>query len=170
METKEQKQFYVIVNGQRVEVTEEVYRAYVRPVRTQQRAERRNWRCVLKAEKYGLVRCKKDCSKCPYAMQGNAPTGNETSLETLRESGYDAPSLLDMESDLIDREERVERVERLHEAIKQLNERQQYLIAEFYFNGKTHTEISRALGIDRTSVTKAIARALAALKKILQKN
>ena len=46
METKEQKQFYVIVNGQRVEVTEEVYRAYVRPVRTQQRAERRNWRCV----------------------------------------------------------------------------------------------------------------------------
>ena len=79
METKEQKQFYVIVNGQRVEVPEEVYRAYVRPVRTQQRAERRNWRCVLKAEKYGLVRCKKDCNKCPYAMQGNAPTGNETS-------------------------------------------------------------------------------------------
>lgn len=102
-------------------------------------------------------------------MQGNAPTGNETSLETLRESGYDAPSLLDMESDLIDREERVERFARLHEAIKQLNERQQYLIAEFYFNGKTHTEISRALGIDRTSVTKAIARALAVLKKILQK-
>lgn len=59
METKEQKQFYVVVNGQRVEVTEEVYRAYVRPVRAQQRAARRNWRCVLKAKKYGLVRCKK---------------------------------------------------------------------------------------------------------------
>ena len=170
METKEQKQFYVIVNGQRVEVTEEVYRAYVRPVRAQQRAERRNWRCVLKAEKYGLVRCKKDCNKCPYAMHGNIPTGNETSLETLRESGYDAPSLLDMESDLVEREEKVERAARLHEAIKQLNERQRYLIAEFYFNGKTHMEISRALGIARTSVTKAIARALAALKKILQKN
>ncbi len=170
METKEQKQYYVIVNGQRVEVTEEVYRAYVRPVRTQQRAERRNWRCVIKAERYGFVRCKKDCDKCPYAMQGNAPTGNETSLETLRESGYDAPSMLDMESDLIEREERVEQSARVHEAIKQLNERQQYLIAEFYFKGKTHTEISRALGIDRTSVTKAIARALAALKKILRKN
>lgn len=39
METKEQKQFYIIVNGQRVEVTEEVYRAYVRPVRAQQRTE-----------------------------------------------------------------------------------------------------------------------------------
>lgn len=170
METKEQKQFYVVVNGQRVEVTEEVYRAYVRPVRAQQRAARRNWRCILKAERYGLVRCKKDCNKCPYAMQGNIPTGNETSFETLRESGYDVPSLFDMESDLIDREEKIERAAKILEAIKQLNERQQYIIQEIYFNGKTQAEVSRALRIDKTSTSKAVGRALACLKKFLEKN
>lgn len=63
-------------------------------------------------------------------MQGNIPTGNETSFETLRESGYDAPSLFDMESDLIDREEKIERAAKILEAIKQLNERQQYIIRE----------------------------------------
>ena len=170
METKEQKKFYVTVNGQKVEVSEEVYRAYIRPVRAQQRAERRNWRCVLKADKYGLVRCKKDCNQCPYAMRGNAPIGNETSLDILREAGFDAPSSIDMEADLIEREERIEQTERVREAIRQLNARQQYLITEFYFNGKTHLEISQVLGIDRTSVTKAIARALTTLKKILQKH
>ena len=51
METKEQKQYYITVKGQKVPVSEEVYRAYVRPVRAQQRAMRRNWRCVLKADK-----------------------------------------------------------------------------------------------------------------------
>ena len=169
METKEQKQFYVTVNGQKVEVSEEVYRAYVRPIRAQQRAKRRNWRCIVLAEKYGLVRCKEDCNQCPYALQGNVPTGNETSLDKLCEAGFDAPSSGDIEADLIESEERGEQSAKLHDAIKQLNKRQQYLIIEFYFNGKTHTEISRVLGIDRSSVSKAIARALATLKKILQK-
>ena len=41
METKEQKQYYITVKGQKVPVSEEVYRAYVRPVRAQQRMEKR---------------------------------------------------------------------------------------------------------------------------------
>ena len=49
METKEQKQYYVTVGGQKVPVSEEVYRAYVRPVRAQQRTEKRNKRCKVKA-------------------------------------------------------------------------------------------------------------------------
>lgn len=67
METKEQKEFYVTVNGQKVEVSEEVYRAYVRPVRAQQRTEKRNRRCKVKGARLGLVRCKGNCSECEYA-------------------------------------------------------------------------------------------------------
>ncbi len=170
METKEQKQYYVIVKEQKVPVSEEVYRAYVRPVRAQQRAMRRNWRCVLKGDKYGLVRCKEDCSQCPYAQEGNAPTGNGTSLDFLCEAGFDAPSAVDIETEMIEREERKEQSARVQEAIKQLNERQRYMITEFYFKGKTHSEIAHALGIDRTSVTKAINRALTSLKKFLKKS
>ena len=170
METKEQKQYYITVKGQKVPVSEEVYRAYVRPVRAQQRAMRRNWRCVLKADKYGLVRCKEDCSQCPYAQEGNPPTGNGTSLDLLCEAGFDAPSLVDIETDLIECEERMEQSARVQEAIRQLNERQQYIVREIYFNGRTQAEVSRALGIDKTSISKAVARALASLKKILKKN
>ena len=170
METKEQKQYYITVKGQKVPVSEEVYRAYVRPVRAQQRAMRRNWRCVLKADKYGLVRCKEDCSQCPYAQEGNVPTGNGTSLDLLCEAGFDAPSSVDIETEMIECEERMEQSARVQGAIGQLNERQQYIIREIYFNGRTQAEVSRALGIDKTSISKAVARALASLKKILKKN
>ena len=137
METKEQKQFYVTVNGQKVEVSEEVYRAYVRPIRAQQRAKRRNWRCIVLAEKYGLVRCKEDCNQCPYALQGNVPTGNETSLDTLCEAGFDAPSSGDIEADLIECEERVETAARVQEAIGLLNARQRYIVQAIYYDGKS---------------------------------
>ena len=124
----------------------------------------------MKADKYGLVRCKEDCSQCPCAQEGNVPNGNGTSLDLLCEAGFDAPSSVDIEADLIECEERLEQSARVQEAIRQLNERQQYIIREVYFNGRTQAEVSRALGIDKTSISKAVARALASLKKILKKN
>ena len=166
----ENKEFYLVIKGEKIIVSEEVYRAYVRPVRAQQRAMRRNWRCVLKADKYGLVRCKEDCSQCPYAQEWNVPTGNGTSLDLLCEAGFEAPSSVDIETEMIECEERMEQSARVQGAIGQLNERQQYIIREIYFNGRTQAEVSRALGIDKTSISKAVARALASLKKILKKN
>ena len=62
MENKEQKQYYVTVNGQKVPVTEEVYREYVRPVRARQRAEKRNEKCYVRGKRWERVRCTKDCS------------------------------------------------------------------------------------------------------------
>ena len=92
METKEQKQFYVTVNGQKVEVSEEVYRAYVRPIRAQQRAERRNWKCKVKGQRLKSVRCKQDPYSCSFAIHGNQATGNIPSLAALSESGYHCAS------------------------------------------------------------------------------
>lgn len=170
METKEQKQYYISVKGQKVPVSEEVYRAYVRPVRAQQRAMRRNWRCVLKADKYGLVRCKEDCSQCPYAQEGNAPTGNGTSLDLLCEAGFDAPSSVDIETEMIEHEERMEQSARVQEAIRQLNERQRYIVREIYFNGRTKESVRKELGISKASMSEAVQRILGSLKKFLEKN
>lgn len=169
METKEQKQYYVIVKGQKVPVSEEVYRAYVRPVRAQQRAMRRNWRCVLKADKYGLVRCKEDCNQCPYAQEGNVPTGNETSLDLLCEAGFDAPSSVDIEADLIDCEERMAQVARVQEAIKQLNERQRYIVQAIYYDGRRKTEVAQELGMKKSAFSQALCRIMQQLRKFLQK-
>ena len=168
METKEQKQFYVTVNGQKVEVSEEVYRAYVRPIRAQQRAKRRNWRCIVLAEKYGLVRCKEDCNQCPYALQGNVPTGNETSLDTLCEAGFDAPSSGDIEADLIECEERVETAARVQEAIGLLNARQRYIVQAIYYDGKSKQKVAQELGIKKSALSEALNRIMQHLKKYLE--
>ena len=170
METKEQKKFYVIVNGQKVEVSEEVYRAYVRPVRAQQRTEKRNRRCKVKGVRLGLVRCKGNCSECEYAKSGKTFGGVEQSLEALIESGFELPSESDIEVDLLAEEERNEQMEKLHSAIACLTERQQYLIREIYFNGRTQSEIAAAMGATKQAVSNAVRRALASLKKILKEN
>lgn len=170
VETKEQKKFYVIVNGQKVEVSEEVYRAYVRPVRAQQRTEKRNRRCKVKGARLGLVRCKGNCSECEYAKSGKAFGGVEQSLESLFEAGFEVASELDLEADLLAAEERKEQVKKLHSAIACLTERQQYLIREIYFNGRTQGEIAAAMGATKQAVSNAVRRALASLKKILKEN
>ena len=168
METKEQKQYYVIVNGQKVEVTEEVYRAYVRPVRAQQRTEKRNKRCKVKGERFGLVRCTGDCSKCEYAKSGKVLGGAEQSLEALTESGFELPSESDMEADLVAREEYEERTALLHLAICSLNKRQRYILKEIYVNRKTSAEIAADLGIDASAVRHSLQRILASLRKFFE--
>ena len=170
METKEQKKFYVTVNGQKVEVSEEVYRAYVRPVRAQQRTEKRNRRCKVKGARLGLVRCKGNCSECEYAKSGKTFGGVEQSLESLFEAGFEVASELDLEADLLAAEERNEQMEKLHSAIACLTERQQYLIREIYFNGRTQGEIVAETGAAKQAVSNAVRRALASLKKILKEN
>ena len=168
METREQKKFYVTVNGQKVEVSEEVYRAYVRPVRAQQRAERRNWRCKVKGQRLNLVRCKKDCSSCPYAIQGNNATGNLLSWEALVESGYDAPAEDNIEEAFALEEEYSEKITALRTAVKQLNERQQLIVKAIYFDGRSQASIAEELGITQATVSVNLKRALTRLKKFLK--
>ena len=120
METKEQKQYYITVKGQKVPVSEEVYRAYVRPVEASEREERRNSKCLVKGERSGLVRCKEDCSKCPYHMAGNKLLGGKLSLDGLIDQGYEESSGEDIESEVIERQEKNKRTEALHKAIARL--------------------------------------------------
>lgn len=164
----ENKQFYIKVNGQKVGVTEEVYRAYVRPVTALQRRKRRESRCLVKGRRYGLVRCKEDCGKCPYYSAGNKLQGGVLSLDALRDAGYDEVSDEDVEGGLLEREETIGKAAALHKAIEKLNERQRYIIREIYFGGKTQKELCELLGIDKTSMSKAVSRALASLKKHMQ--
>ena len=70
------KEFYVIIQDKKVLVTEEVYRAYVRPIRAEQRRKRRAWKCRVVGVKGNLVRCKRKCSECEYANSGRKATGN----------------------------------------------------------------------------------------------
>lgn len=88
------------------------------------------------------------------------------SMDALEESGFqfksDNPSI----DEVIEQEEEHEE---LIKAISMLLPEEQDLIRQVYFEGKTHTEIARELGVDRSAISHRISRALVQLKKILKK-
>lgn len=81
----ENKKFYVTIKGKQIEVTEAVYREYIRPMRVERSRRLRAWRCKVLGPKGNLVRCTKSCRECPYAQAGFNPKGNNLSLDEFRE-------------------------------------------------------------------------------------
>lgn len=75
------KQYYLMINGTKVEVTEEVYRAYKQPQWREERNKRNRYKC---RDGKG-VRCNKKCEECDYARFIAGPTGNDLSLDALIE-------------------------------------------------------------------------------------
>ena len=73
------------------------------------------------------------------------------------------PSDVDVVRDILAAEER----QHLYEAIAKLEPRQQKLILQVYFEGRTFTSIAQEEGVDRTAVSKATQRAVHKLKKLL---
>ena len=50
----EKKEFYIIIKGEKVIVSEEVYRAYIRPLRAERLRKLRAWKCQVKGKKGNL--------------------------------------------------------------------------------------------------------------------
>ena len=172
---EEKKEFYLMVKGEKVIVSEEVYREYVRPVRKEQRRQRRNWRCLVVAKKWKngktqIVRCKDDCSECRYAVNGK-PMGNTLSLDEFKDRGYEIENKdLDIEADYIEEESDRELKEKLHKAIKTLTPRQQEMVRLVYFDNLPQEDVARHLGVSKQAISNAMARIYATLKKNMEKN
>lgn len=128
--------YYLYVKGQKVEVSEEIYRAYVQPERKQRM---RDYRAQEKV--------------------------SFTSIESLSDKGFEIEDKTqNFEVDLIENEVHAEELSKLHAAIEQLSERDRRVIQLYYFEGKTQQEIADILGLARTTVTELIARILLRLK------
>lgn len=136
---QESKTYYLYVKGQKVEVSEEVYRAYVQPERKQRM---RDYRAKEKI--------------------------SVTSIEALSEKGFEIEDgTQDFESALIENEEHAEELSKLHAAIEQLSERDRRIIQLYYFEGKTQQEIAAILGIAKSTMSELLPRILLRLKKFL---
>ena len=167
----EKKEFYIVIKGEKVTVSEEVYRAYIRPLRAERLRKLRAWKCQVKGKKGNLVRCQEDCSKCSYALAGNNATGNTLSLDEFKEDGVEiVDRSVDLETLYIENEEWTSNQERLYKAISQLTPRQQEMIRMIYFESKTQEEVARIFEIDGSSVRHAMQRIYTRLKKILEEN
>lgn len=164
------KEFYLIVKGKKIIVSEEVYRAYVRPVRAEQRAKRRERKCRIVGEKGNLVRCPYNCEECEYAASGKKAQGSFLSLDGLIDEGFDVPDKnTDVEQEYIDCEERKEDAEKIHNAIATLTPRQQEIIRLIYFEEKTQEEVAAILSISRNTVKTIYERTMVKLKKYFKK-
>ncbi len=73
---------------------------------------------------------------------------------------------LDVEQNYINEEEKRE----LYAAISKLTPRQKELVEMIYFDGMTQEEAREQLGIAKSSMTEAMQRIYATLRKILEKN
>ena len=167
MENKKEE-FYLTIKGKKVEVSEEVYRAYIRPVRLEQQRQKRAWRCKVKGPKGNLVRCQQDCSKCPYAMAGNNARGNVLSLDSFEEEGAELEienSKYDVEQNYIAEEEKQE----LYAAIAKLTPRQQQLVKLIYFDDKSQEEVATTFGRSQCTISLTLKKAVENLKKLLEK-
>lgn len=168
MENKDTKQFYLFVKGEKVAVSEEVYRAYVRADDSAARSQRRNSKCLVKGERKGLVRCKGNCEECPYYSAGNKLLGGVLSLDGLIEEGYEEVADTDIENELIANEEKEKMLTALPKAIASLKKKQQYIVKAIYFQGKSQKEVANELGVFQSTVSETLNCAVAKLKKFLK--
>lgn len=167
----EEKKYYVTIKGEKVEVTEEVYRAYVRPIRAEQRRKRREWKCRIRGPKGNLIRCPHDCKTCEYALAGKNATGNMLSLDGIKAAGIEIEDTdFNIEEMFIEKEENSLMKNRLHTAISMLNERQQQIVKLVYFENLTQEEVASLYGVDGSAIRHAMQRIHASLKKYLEKN
>ena len=127
---QENKTYYLYVKGQRVEVSEQIYRAYVQPERKQRMRE---------------YRAKEKISV--------------TSIEALSEKGFEPEDgTQDFESALIEVEEQSEELAKLNAAIEQLSERDRRVVQLYYFESKTQQEIANILGIAKSTMSELLRR------------
>ena len=134
---QEKKTYYLYVKGQKVEVSEEIYRAYVQPERKQRKRD--------------------------YRAKENF---NVKSIEVLSENGFEIEDKTqDFESTLIESEERSEELSKLQVAISKLSEQDKQVVQLYFFEGKTQQEIAIVFGISQQALQKRIARILSDIKK-----
>ena len=81
---------FVTIDGKDVEVTEEVYREYKRPLWREHKRKERERKCSL-----GVHRCTMQCNTCPRNKEG-APL----SLDTMLEDGLEIASSASVEDEV----------------------------------------------------------------------
>ncbi len=163
------KSFYLWIKGQKVDVSEEVYRAYVRPIRKEQTRKRREKKCQIRGPKGNLIRCTSNCSTCKYELDGKRESGELLSLETFKEEGFELEDRnSNTEENFIEQETKIEIQQKMRKAISFLNPEQQKIVKLLYFEEKSQVEIAKLLGIKPQSLTDRLKVILKTLKKILK--
>lgn len=136
------QQHYIEINGQQIPVTEEVYRAYKRPIWAEHKRNDRQKLCQISDGKGGLKRCTEDCSTCNRTKEGSF-----LSLDGLEEAGY---SVEDRAQDVAEIVAEKMLLEELFKVLEELDPNSQR-ICGLLMEGHSKREIARIMSIPQSS-------------------
>ena len=168
---QENKKYYLTIGNEIIEVTEDVYRAYMRPIKAERQRKRREWKCKLLSKNGGhFLRCTQRCESCAYYMAGNNAHGNNLSLDKMAEDGvFIEDKSLELENNFIEKETNKEEYQKLYEAIKKLTEKEKSLLKLLFYKHKSTVEVSVILGVSQQAISKAKMKIMKKLKLFLKK-
>ena len=157
------KRYFIPVDGQLIEVREEIYKEYYRPI----------WRARKRAQKGGncgcpksqLWKCDGECQLCSFSA-----AGDQVSLSTPIGGEHGEISLSDRLSDDVTPESRLFRkdlIEALYSSLTQLDSDSRQLCF-FIMQGKTEREIAATMNLSQSTLHDKKQKTLALLRKILQ--
>ena len=152
-------QHYIKIDGKKIYVTEEVYRAYKRPAWAEHKRKEREKRCIISDGKGRTKRCTEDCSKC-----GKQRTGSALSLERFKEEGFEITDPIDIAELIADKL----LLEELYAALKELDPEEHSLIDALFFKNRTERDYATDIGLKRQSVNKRKKIILEKLRVIME--
>ncbi|NMC34257.1 MAG: sigma-70 family RNA polymerase sigma factor [Veillonellaceae bacterium] len=156
---QETKQYYLTIEGQEVTVTEEVYRAYKRPIWAEHKRNDRQKLCQVSDGKGGLKRCTEDCSKCSRTKEGSF-----LSIDGLEEAGY---SVEDRSQDVAEIVAEKMLLEELFMTLEELDPNS-HRICELLMEGRSKREIARLMSIPQSSFEYQFKKLMASLRDRLE--
>jgi len=156
---QETKKYYLNIDGQEVTVTEEIYRAYKRPIWAEHKRNDREKLCQVSDGKGSLKRCTDDCSKCKLTKEGSM-----LSLDGLEEAGYSVEDQAQDVSEIV-----MDKIllEELHKVLRELDPNNQR-ICELFMDGHSKREIAKIMTIPQSTFEYQFMKLMETLSKRLE--
>jgi len=137
-----------------VEVTEEVYRAYKRPLWTEHKRKERAKRC---RDENGNC-CTKSCRECPKLRDGG-----DLCLDKFSDDGFDIADSIDIVELVADKL----LIEQLVAALDDLEPDERSLIDALFYNDRTERDYAAEIGISHQAIGKRKKKVLEKLRNLM---
>lgn len=155
---------FIEIDGEQIQVTEEVYRAFKQPAWAEHKRIERERRC---RDSKGRV-CTQSCRLCDMnRMIGDKEPIKKNSvllsLERFQEDGYDPKDPVDVEEIIAEKQ----LLEELFSALEELDPDNRRIM-ELFANGMSEREIAADIGLSQKAVNKRKTKLFAQLKDRLK--
>ena len=149
-----ENQFYIEIDGEQIPLTEEVYRAYKRPLWVEHKRKERAMRC---RDENGNC-CTKSCRECPKLRDGG-----DLSLEKFTDDGFEIADSVDIAELIADKL----LLEQLVVALDDLDPDERALIDALFYNGRTERDYAAEVGISHQAIGKRKKKVIEKLRSLM---